>query len=62
MTSMGSGANSLVDIRLVPALEADIRDYVNYGQERHSRDGMDALTDAFWFNKDEVKEIVEKCL
>ncbi|KAJ2323549.1 hypothetical protein GGI00_005591, partial [Coemansia sp. RSA 2681] len=58
MAGMGSGANSIVDIRLIPALEKDIRHSITRASVPHSRDGMDALTDAFWFNEAEVELLV----
>ncbi|KAJ2443347.1 hypothetical protein GGF42_006665, partial [Coemansia sp. RSA 2424] len=58
MAGMGSGANSIVDIRLIPALEKDIRHSITRASVPHSRDGMDALTDAFWFNEAEVEQLV----
>ncbi|KAJ2116667.1 hypothetical protein IW146_001356 [Coemansia sp. RSA 922] len=62
MTWMGSGANSIKDIPMVPVEESDIRGGISLSDERHTRNGMDALTDAFWFNATEIRQMVDVSL
>ncbi|KAJ2773635.1 hypothetical protein IWQ56_000911, partial [Coemansia nantahalensis] len=54
LTEMGSGANNVKDIRLVPAEENDIQSSILSAARPHSGSGLDALTDSFWFNANEV--------
>ncbi|KAI9466451.1 hypothetical protein BX667DRAFT_510668 [Coemansia mojavensis] len=56
LTEMGSGANNIKEIRMVPTDEKDIRASILTADCPHSRDGLDALTDSFWFNAKEIRE------
>ncbi|KAJ1865930.1 hypothetical protein LPJ55_006034, partial [Coemansia sp. RSA 990] len=47
LTEMGSGANNIKEIRMVPTDEKDIRASILTADCPHSRDGLDALTDSF---------------
>ncbi|KAJ1997818.1 hypothetical protein GGI04_005261, partial [Coemansia thaxteri] len=62
LTGMGSGANSIEDIHLVPTNEGDIADNVGLSTLPHSGGGLDALVDAFWFNSQEVEQMLINCL
>ncbi|KAJ2339863.1 hypothetical protein GGH91_004352, partial [Coemansia sp. RSA 2671] len=53
LTEMGSGANNIKDIRMIPAEESDIQGSILTAAHPHSGCGMDALTDSFWFNAHE---------
>ncbi|KAJ2340011.1 hypothetical protein GGH91_004307, partial [Coemansia sp. RSA 2671] len=59
LTEMGSGANGIRDICMVPAEENDILGGVLMAAHPHSGCGMDALTDAFWFNAHEVEQMLK---
>ncbi|KAJ2716724.1 hypothetical protein H4R19_000464, partial [Coemansia spiralis] len=60
LTEMGSGANNVKDIRLVPAEENDIQSSILSAGQPHSGSGLDALTDSFWFNAKEVGLMLDK--
>ncbi|KAJ2065240.1 hypothetical protein GGI17_000496 [Coemansia sp. S146] len=62
ISGMGSGANSIRDIRMVSAEESDMRDSIARSKVPHSRKGIDALTDAFWFNEAEIEQMVDVSL
>ncbi|KAJ2362716.1 hypothetical protein H4S02_011305, partial [Coemansia sp. RSA 2611] len=47
LTEMGSGANNIKDIRMIPAEESDIQGSILTAAHPHSGCGMDALTDSF---------------
>ncbi|KAJ2140000.1 hypothetical protein GGH17_000019 [Coemansia sp. RSA 788] len=59
LTEMGSGANNIKDIRMVPTEENDIRGSILSASHPHSGSGMDALTDSFWFNTNEVELMLD---
>ncbi|KAJ2496304.1 hypothetical protein GGH96_005924 [Coemansia sp. RSA 1972] len=59
LTEMGSGANNIKDIRMVPTEENDIRGSILSAAHPHSGSGMDALTDSFWFNTNEVELMLD---
>ncbi|KAJ2467018.1 hypothetical protein EV174_006456, partial [Coemansia sp. RSA 2320] len=59
LTEMGSGANNIKDIRLISAEESDIQGSILKAAYPHSGCGMDALTDAFWFNAHEVEQMLD---
>ncbi|KAJ2006459.1 hypothetical protein H4R26_001372 [Coemansia thaxteri] len=59
LTEMGSGANNIRDIRLISAEESDIQGSILKAAYPHSGCGMDALTDAFWFNAHEVEQMLD---
>ncbi|KAJ2493689.1 hypothetical protein IWW37_000320 [Coemansia sp. RSA 2050] len=59
LTEMGSGANNIKDIRMVPAEESDIQGSILTAAHPHSGSGMDALTDSFWFNAHEVEQMLD---
>ncbi|KAI9502836.1 hypothetical protein BX070DRAFT_225679 [Coemansia spiralis] len=56
---MGSGANNIKDIRMVPAEESDIQGSILSAGHPHSGSGLDALTDSFWFNANEVELMLD---
>ncbi|KAJ2026354.1 hypothetical protein IWW57_003063, partial [Coemansia sp. S610] len=58
---IGSGPNGIQDIHLVPLLSTDIRNSRSISLVRHSRGGLDALTDSFWFNAIEVRDMLVNC-
>ncbi|KAJ1736892.1 hypothetical protein LPJ68_006044, partial [Coemansia sp. RSA 1086] len=60
LTEMGSGANNIKEIRMVPTDEKDIRASILTADCPHSRDGLDALTDSFWFNAKEVEQMLDQ--
>ncbi|KAJ2041104.1 hypothetical protein H4S03_000594 [Coemansia sp. S3946] len=59
LTEMGSGANNIKDIRMIPAEESDIQGSILTAAHPHSGCGMDALTDSFWFNAHEVEQMLD---
>ncbi|KAJ2813113.1 hypothetical protein H4S07_000923 [Coemansia furcata] len=59
LTEMGSGANNIKDIRMIPAEESDIQGSILTAAHPHSGCGMDALTDSFWFNAQEVEQMLD---
>ncbi|KAJ1786174.1 hypothetical protein LPJ62_003901, partial [Coemansia sp. RSA 2167] len=59
LTEMGSGANNIKDICMVPTEENDIRGSILSAAHPHSGSGMDALTDSFWFNTNEVELMLD---
>ncbi|KAJ2828493.1 hypothetical protein IWW50_001361 [Coemansia erecta] len=59
LTEMGSGANNIKDVRMVPTEENDIRGSILSAAHPHSGSGMDALTDSFWFNTNEVELMLD---
>ncbi|KAJ1729436.1 hypothetical protein LPJ61_003522, partial [Coemansia biformis] len=59
LTETGSGANNVKDIRLVPVEENDIQSSVLTAAFPHSGNGLDALTDSFWFNASEVSLMLD---
>ncbi|KAJ2742358.1 hypothetical protein GGI20_004538 [Coemansia sp. BCRC 34301] len=59
MTEMGSGANNIKDIRMIPAEESDIQGSILAAAHPHSGCGMDALTDSFWFNAHKVEQMLD---
>ncbi|KAJ2743645.1 hypothetical protein GGI20_003592 [Coemansia sp. BCRC 34301] len=59
LTEMGSGANNIKDIRMVPAEESDIQGRILAAAHPHLGCGMDALTDSFWFNAHEVEQMLD---
>ncbi|KAI9479938.1 hypothetical protein BX667DRAFT_513765 [Coemansia mojavensis] len=60
LTEMGSGANNIKEIRMVPTDEKDIRASILTADCPHSRDGLDTLTDSFWFNAKEVEQMLDQ--
>ncbi|KAJ1886277.1 hypothetical protein LPJ81_006735, partial [Coemansia sp. IMI 209127] len=56
---MGSGANNIKDIRMVPCEESDIQGNILSASHPHSGSGLDALTDSFWFNASEVELMLD---
>ncbi|KAJ2889962.1 hypothetical protein IWW38_004396, partial [Coemansia aciculifera] len=59
LTEMGSGANNIKDIRMIPVEESDIQGSILTAAHPHSGCGMDALTDSFWFNAHEVEQMLD---
>ncbi|KAJ2865818.1 hypothetical protein GGH94_001950 [Coemansia aciculifera] len=59
LTEVGSGANNIKDIRMIPAEESDIQGSILTAAHPHSGCGMDALTDSFWFNAREVEQMLD---
>ncbi|KAJ2160826.1 hypothetical protein GGF46_001956 [Coemansia sp. RSA 552] len=59
LTEMGSGANNVKDVRMVPAERSDIHSSVLAAGMAHSGGGLDALTDSFWFNAGEVAAMLD---
>ncbi|KAJ2808618.1 hypothetical protein H4R20_000777 [Coemansia guatemalensis] len=59
LTEMGSGANNIKDIRMIPAEKNDIQGSILSASHPHSGSGMDALTDSFWFNASEVELMLD---
>ncbi|KAJ2488196.1 hypothetical protein EV174_000002 [Coemansia sp. RSA 2320] len=59
LTEMGSGANNIKDIRMIPVEESDIQGSILTATHPHSGRGMDALTDSFWFNAHEVEQMLD---
>ncbi|KAJ2490247.1 hypothetical protein GGI11_009215 [Coemansia sp. RSA 2049] len=56
---MGSGANNIKDIRMVPCEESDIQGNILSTSHPHSGSGLDALTDSFWFNVNEIELMLD---
>ncbi|KAJ2646152.1 hypothetical protein GGH99_008111, partial [Coemansia sp. RSA 1285] len=50
LTEMGSGANNIKDIRMGNILSTS---------HPHSGSGLDALTDSFWFNVNEIELMLD---
>ncbi|PIA12636.1 hypothetical protein COEREDRAFT_12478 [Coemansia reversa NRRL 1564] len=61
LTEMGSGANNIKDIHMIPAEKNDIQGSIISASYPHSGSGMDALTDSFWFNANEVEQMLNNC-
>ncbi|KAJ2827184.1 hypothetical protein GGI24_002714, partial [Coemansia furcata] len=59
LTEMGSGANNIMDIHMIPTKESDIQLSLLLAPHSHSGRGMDALTDSFWFNSHEVEKMLD---
>ncbi|KAJ2837149.1 hypothetical protein FBU31_001203 [Coemansia sp. 'formosensis'] len=59
LTEMGSGANNIMDIHMIPTEESDIQVSLLLAPQPHSGRGMDALTDSFWFNAHEVEKMLD---
>ncbi|KAJ2077146.1 hypothetical protein H4R24_005304 [Coemansia sp. RSA 988] len=59
LTEMGSGANNIKDIRMIPAEKSDIQGSILSASHPHSGSGLDALTDSFWFNASEVRLMLD---
>ncbi|KAJ1641573.1 hypothetical protein LPJ64_006456, partial [Coemansia asiatica] len=53
LTELGSGANNIKEIRMIPTEESDIQSSILSASYPHSGSGLDALTDSFWFNAQE---------
>ncbi|KAJ2304160.1 hypothetical protein H4R23_000624, partial [Coemansia sp. Cherry 401B] len=62
LTEMGSGANNIKDIRMVPAEVNDIESSILSADQPHTGSGIDALTDSFWFNAKEVELMLENSI
>ncbi|KAJ2845455.1 hypothetical protein IWW36_004775, partial [Coemansia brasiliensis] len=60
LVEMGSGANNIKEIRMVPTDEKDIQASILAAESLHSGDGLDALTDSFWFNAKEVEQMLDQ--
>ncbi|KAJ2813742.1 hypothetical protein H4S07_000452 [Coemansia furcata] len=61
LLKVGSGPNNIKDIFLIPTSTTDITSSLQASQVRHSRGGIDALSDAFLFNATEVRLMLVKC-
>ncbi|KAJ2514661.1 hypothetical protein H4217_005634 [Coemansia sp. RSA 1939] len=59
LTEMGSGANNIKDIRMIPCEESDIQGNILSTSHPHSGSGLDALTDSFWFNVNEIELMLD---
>ncbi|KAJ2060396.1 hypothetical protein GGI17_003769 [Coemansia sp. S146] len=59
MAEMGSGANSIKDIHMIPVEENNIQHSIHLAARAHSGRGMDALTDSFWFNEAEAEQMLD---
>ncbi|KAJ2530142.1 hypothetical protein EV175_007320, partial [Coemansia sp. RSA 1933] len=59
LTEMGSEANNIEDIRMVPCGESDIQGNILSTSHPHSGSGLDVLTDSFWFNANEVELMLD---
>ncbi|KAJ2391652.1 hypothetical protein H4S02_001213 [Coemansia sp. RSA 2611] len=62
LTEMGSGANNIKDIRMVPTEVNDIESSILSADQPHTGSGIDALTDSFWFNAKEVELMLENSI
>ncbi|KAJ2738771.1 hypothetical protein H4R23_000920 [Coemansia sp. Cherry 401B] len=62
LTEMGSGANNIKDIRMVPTEVNDIESSILSADQPHTGSGIDALTDSFWFNAKEVGLMLENSI
>ncbi|KAJ1877258.1 hypothetical protein LPJ66_012144, partial [Kickxella alabastrina] len=60
LTELGSGANNIKEIRMIPSEESDIQSSILAATHPHSGNGLDALTDLFWFNTNEVELMLEQ--
>ncbi|KAJ2717630.1 hypothetical protein GGI07_005953, partial [Coemansia sp. Benny D115] len=60
LTELGSGANNIKEIRMIPSEESDIRSSILAASHPHSGSGLDALTDSFWFNANEVELMLDQ--
>ncbi|KAJ2551488.1 hypothetical protein EV175_003675 [Coemansia sp. RSA 1933] len=58
-TELGSKANNIEDIRMVPCEESDIQGNILSASHPHSGSGLDVLTDSFWFNTNEVELMLD---
>ncbi|KAJ2687741.1 hypothetical protein GGH99_003193 [Coemansia sp. RSA 1285] len=56
---MESGANNIKDIRMVPCEESNIQGNILSTSHPHSGSGLDALTDSFWFNVNEIELMLD---
>ncbi|KAJ2377811.1 hypothetical protein IW150_001161, partial [Coemansia sp. RSA 2607] len=60
LTELGSGANNIKEIRMIPTEESDIQSSILSASSPHSGGGLDALTDSFWFNAKEVELMLDQ--
>ncbi|KAJ2696906.1 hypothetical protein FB645_006077 [Coemansia sp. IMI 203386] len=60
LTELGSGANNIKEIRMIPTEESDIQSSILSASHPHSGSGLDALTDSFWFNANEVELMLDQ--
>ncbi|KAJ1641589.1 hypothetical protein LPJ64_006446, partial [Coemansia asiatica] len=60
LTELGSGANNIKEIRMIPTEESDIQSSILSASYPHSGSGLDALTDSFWFNAQEVELMLDQ--
>ncbi|KAJ2611358.1 hypothetical protein EV177_003524 [Coemansia sp. RSA 1804] len=56
---MGSDANKIKDIRMVPCEESNIQGNILSTSHPHSGSRLDALTDSFWFNVNEIELMLD---